>query len=55
MHISTFTHICQTCFAYNFFVHFLKLFNGFEISMKICVFYAFFDLKKKLGQIRTFF
>jgi hypothetical protein len=36
---STFTHIRQTCFAYNFFwCIFLKLFNGFEISMKLCVF-----------------
>ncbi len=36
---STFTHIRQTCFAYNFFGVFFKNFsNRFEISVKLCVF-----------------
>ncbi len=49
---SPFTHVRvrQTCFAYNFFSAFLKnFFNGFEISMKFCVFDTFF------GHISTFF
>jgi hypothetical protein len=55
---STFTHVCQTCFAYNFFGAFFKnLFNGFEINMKFCNFDAFFDcFSKKIfkGHISTF-
>jgi hypothetical protein len=36
---STFTHVHQTCLAYNFFwCLFYNFFNGFEISMKFCVF-----------------
>jgi hypothetical protein len=36
---STFTHVDDTCFAYNFFVCiFDNFFNGFEISVKFCVF-----------------
>jgi hypothetical protein len=35
----TFTHVRQTCFAYNFLCAFFKnFFNRFEISMKFCVF-----------------
>jgi hypothetical protein len=42
-----FTHVRQTCFAYSFFVAFLNIFfNGFEISVKICVFLHLFSLKK---------
>jgi hypothetical protein len=55
---STFTHVCQTGFAYKFFLieFFKKIFNGFEISMKFCVFLiSFFDLEKKLGHISAFF
>jgi hypothetical protein len=38
----TFSHVHQTCFAYNFFgALFQNLFNGFEISMKFCVFYTY--------------
>jgi hypothetical protein len=45
---STFTHVRQTCFAYNFFGAFFKnLFNGFEINMKFCAFDAFFDCFSK--------
>jgi hypothetical protein len=41
----TFTHVPQTCFAYNFFLCiFNKFLNGFEISVKFCVFVIFFDL-----------
>jgi hypothetical protein len=33
-------------------VEFLKTFNGFEISMKICVFDTYFDLgEKKIIQV----
>ncbi len=39
---STFSHVRQICCAYDFFlVHLLKTFNGFEISMKFCVFDTF--------------
>jgi hypothetical protein len=35
----TYTHVRQTCFAYNFFGAFFRnFFNGFEISVKFCVF-----------------
>ncbi len=50
----TFNHVRQTCFAYNFFHNF---FNGFEISVKICVFWQLYRLKKKkkiLGHISFF-
>ncbi len=41
--IFTFTHLLQTCFAYNFFCAFFKnFFNGFEISVKFCVFWYLF-------------
>jgi hypothetical protein len=54
----TFTLVRQTCFAYNFFlVHFLQLFNGFEISVKFCVsdiFFYFFQ-KKIFGVILALF
>jgi hypothetical protein len=46
---STFTHVHQTCFAFNFFVHFKKTFKGFDISMS-----AFYDNrfdKKKLFKV----
>ncbi len=33
---STFTHVRQTCFAYNFILVLFK--NGFKIRMKFCVF-----------------
>ena len=39
----TFTHVRQTCFAYNFFCAFFhNFFNGFEISVKFCVFWHLF-------------
>jgi hypothetical protein len=42
--------------ANNFFCTFLKyFFNGFEISVKFCVFDTFFERKKKIGHISTFF
>ncbi len=42
----TFTHVCQTCFAYNFCVCiFLRFPNRFKISVKFCVFYIFFGFK----------
>ncbi len=48
---STFTHFRQTCFAYNFFgVPLKNFFNGFEISMKFCV----FDLKKLVRLFSNF-
>ncbi len=45
----TFTHVCQTCFAYNFFcVHFLTIFsNRFEIGMKFCIFWYLFRFFSK--------
>jgi hypothetical protein len=57
MHFFTFTHVRQTCFAYNFFwCIFYNFFNGFETSMKFCVFLHLFQFKKKnLGHISTFF
>ncbi len=56
----TFTHVRQTCFAYNFCfgAFFLTFFNGFEISVKFCVFWHllwFFHPKNFLGHISTFF
>ncbi len=55
----TFTHVRQTCVAYNFFcVFFNNFFNEFEISMKFCVFwYLFWFFNKKFfsGHISTFF
>jgi hypothetical protein len=55
----TFTHVRQTCFAYNFFCAFFhNFFNGFEISVKFCVFcllFRFFQKKIFLGGISTFF
>jgi hypothetical protein len=57
---SSFTHVRQTCFAYNFFlVHFLKNFlNGFEISMKFCVFWYllwfFYKFSLKIILVSTF-
>jgi len=45
-------------FANNFFGTFFKnFFNVFEISVKFCVFYTFFDFVKKnfIGHISTFF
>ena len=55
----TFTHVCQTCFAYNFFfgAFFHNFFNGFEISVKFCVFWHLFRFFKKkvfLGHISIF-
>ncbi len=40
----TFTLVRQTCFAYNFFfgAYFYNFFNGFEISVKFCVFLYLF-------------
>jgi hypothetical protein len=54
----TFTRIRQTCFACNFFwCIFYKFFNGFEISVKFCVFDIFFDFFQQNffgGHISTF-
>ncbi len=48
---STFTHVRQTCFAYNFITFFgaffNNFFNGFEISVKFCVFLHLFDFFPK--------
>ncbi len=59
MHFFTFTHVRQTCFAYNLFCAFFNnFFNGFEISVKFCVFDIFFDFFKTnffKGHISTFF
>ncbi len=53
---STFTHVRQTCFAYNLFLFIsLKLFNGFEISMKFCFFDTCFDKKKIISVIIVLF
>ncbi len=36
MNFSTFTHVRQTCFGYNFYwCIFKNFFNGFEICMKL--------------------
>ncbi len=38
--IFTFTHVRQTCFAYNFFlVLFSNFFNGFEVSVKFLIYF----------------
>ncbi len=43
-------------FANNFFGKFLKnFFNGFEISMNLCVFDIFFNKKMFFGHISIFF
>jgi hypothetical protein len=41
---STFTHVCQTCFAYNFFGAFFKTLD--LKSAEILGFDTFFDIKK---------
>ncbi len=55
----TFTHVRQTCFAYNFFCAFFhNFFNRVEISVKFCVFWHLFEFFQKkffLGHISTFF
>ncbi len=54
-----FTHVRQTCFAYNFFgAFFNNFFNGFETSVKFCVFLHLFSICQKiffLGHNGTFF
>ncbi len=56
---SPFTHVRQTFFGYNFFcAFFYNYFNGFEISVKFCVFwYLFWFFSKNicLGSFITFF
>ncbi len=45
----TFTHVRQTCFAYNFFVAFLQLFQQIRNQREILRFFdIFYDLKKGL-------
>ncbi len=52
---STFTHVCQACFAYNLFVHFFETISTDLISAGNSAFFdTFFDLKKILGQISAF-
>ncbi len=54
----TFTHVRQTCFAFNFFGAFLKnFFIGFEISINFSFFYIFLTFFRYfiLGHISTFY
>ncbi len=52
---STFSHVRQTCFAYNFFYAFFKnFFNGFEIGMKFCFFDTFFDFLQKKNYFSSY-
>jgi hypothetical protein len=56
----TFTHVCQICFACNFFlVHFFKTFStDLKSALNFAFFDTFFDFFKKnffLGHISTFF
>jgi hypothetical protein len=53
MSFSAFTYVRQTCFAYNLFFSAFKknFFNGFENSMKFCVFRYLCDLFKKMFNV----
>jgi hypothetical protein len=45
MHFFAFSHVRQTCLFITFFgAFFKKVFNGFEISIKFCVFDTFLIL-----------
>ncbi len=49
MNFSHFYSVRQTCYAYNFFGAFLKnFFNGFEISIKFCIFLYLYQKSKRV-------
>ncbi len=55
---SLFTRVCQTFFAYNFFVHFLQLFQRIRNQHEILRFLMSFQIfvkKKNFGVILTLF